>query len=129
VTTATQEETGTAFENAQSSSTEKDPQDEGLFDATRYESPELRLPKIDGEHGVDVIELAWSGTIRLDRSDPADVNLFRKLNLGHDVDLKVTAAVAAKTQRSVTDEDGYVTDYVAGAKLKVHSVERPVGEE
>lgn len=108
----------------ETASTQEEPQDTGLFDAAKYDTPELRLPKIEGEHGVDAIEVGFSGTIKLDRGNPADVELFRKLKLGQDVSVNVVAVCTEKKQRPAIDEDGYVTEYVSSAKVKVANVTR-----
>lgn len=63
-------------------------------------SPEqLALPVID-HRDADQVELAVSGTIKLDRKDPADCALIRRLRLGDDVDLHVSGLVVERAGRS-----------------------------
>lgn len=89
-------------------------------------SPEkLALPRIDTED-IDRIEVAFSGTIRLDRSDPADVALFRRLGLGKKTELRVELTTAGKAGKITWDEDGYPGETTAQAKVKVTSLWRPV---
>lgn len=87
----------------------------------------LALPPIDGQD-IDRIELNFSGSVRLDRSDPADVALFRALRMGQQVDVRVAGVAAGKDGRVSYDEDGYPGETTAKAKIKVTTVFRPVGD-
>lgn len=62
---------------------------------------QLALPVID-HRDADQVELAVSGTIKLDRKDPADCALIRRLRLrlGDDVDLHVSGLVVERAGRS-----------------------------
>lgn len=106
---------------------EPDPEKGELFDRKKWDSEPLALPYADDQQ-IDRISLKFSGEVFLDRSDPADVALFRKLKLGHDVDLKIQAKVSSTGSKGHTDRDGDL-DVVVGTKgLKVHSVDIPAGE-
>jgi len=104
--------------------TEKD----GLFDATDYDDPKLQLPTVDGQ-GIDKIKIGFSGSIMLDRSDPHDCELFRKLKLGSNVELRVAGRVAKTATGSSTDADDNSTDIVGERTVKVSSVWRLTPEE
>lgn len=88
---------------------------------------QLALPKIDGQ-GVDRIEIKFSGSIRLDRSDPADVALYRRFMLGKEVDLRIVGTAAAKNHKISYDEDGYPGEVTGIANLKLTSVFRPLAD-
>jgi hypothetical protein len=97
-----------------------------LIDKTDYQREDLALPKIDGQE-VDRIAFTFSGTIMLDRADPADVNLFRKLNLGHDVTLQVEGACAGYGGKGATNRDGDLDVVVATRRIKIHTIYLPAG--
>lgn len=88
----------------------------------------LSLPKIDGQT-IDRIDVNFSGSIRLDRSDPADVALFRRLALGKEIDLRVVGVAAGKDGRISYDEDGYPGETTARAKLKITTLYRPISDD
>lgn len=88
----------------------------------------LSLPQIDGQ-GIDRIDVNFSGSIRLDRSDPADVALFKRLALGKEVDLRVVGIAAGKDARISYDEDGYPGETTARAKVKVTTLYRPISDD
>lgn len=88
----------------------------------------LSLPRIDGQ-SIDRIDVNFSGSIRLDRSDPADVALFKRLALGKEVDLRVVGVAAGKDARISYDEDGYPGETTARAKVKVTTLYRPISED
>jgi hypothetical protein len=88
---------------------------------------QLALPKIDGQ-SVDRIEIKFSGSIRLDRSDPADVALYRRFMLGKEVDLRIVGTAAGKDHKISYDEDCYPGEVTGIAKLKLTSVFRPLGD-
>lgn len=91
-------------------------------------SPEaLALPAIDGE-APDRIEVAFTGGVRLDRSDPADVELMRALALGKEVNLRVVGVVRGKVGTVSWDEDGYPGETTHSAKVRITTVYRPVGD-
>jgi hypothetical protein len=106
--------------------TQEDPEGDALFDAQRFESEELALPKIDGE-GVDKIAAKFSGRVMLDRSDPRDVDLIRRMKLGQDVTVMVEAKVSGKGHGFTTNKEGDLDAVVHEVALKVESVYRPAG--
>jgi hypothetical protein len=88
----------------------------------------IALKSIDG-HGIDRIEVKFSGRVRLDRSDPADVKLMRALKLGKEVEMKVVGVVKGKPFEIVHDEDGFPGEVTSIAQLGVTSLYRPVGDD
>jgi hypothetical protein len=103
------------------------PPDGQIFDDTDYEREDLQLPKVDGE-GADKIAIAFNGTVFLDRSDPADVALMRRMKLGQDVTLNVEAKVSAKAHKFTTSKEGELDAVVLQHSARVHTVYRPAGE-
>jgi hypothetical protein len=99
-----------------------------LFDKSEYEREDLALPKVDGE-GVDKIGIKFSGTVLLDRGNPADVALIRKMRLGADVTLNVEATCAAKAHKFTTSREGELDAVVLEHAARVHTVYRPAGED
>lgn len=89
---------------------------------------ELALPRIDGRD-IDRMEITFSGTIRLDRSDPADVALFRRAQLGKEIDVRVVGIAAGKHVTVSWDEDGYPGETTSSAKVKLTTVFRPITED
>jgi hypothetical protein len=101
-----------------------DPED-ALFDRSKYDNPELALPKVDGE-GTDKIALKFSGTVFLDRMDPADVELMRNMKLGNDVTLMIEGKCAKKGWGFTTDREGELDVVKLEHAVNVHSVYKPV---
>jgi hypothetical protein len=104
------------------------PENDGLFDRSQYDSPELALSKIGGQP-IDRIAVKFAGTVFLDRSDPADVALYRRLQLGHDLTLMVETKVAAVAGKGATDREGDLDVVVGESTLKVHTVYKPVTDD
>jgi hypothetical protein len=117
-----------AEEQAAAVEPEPDAEKGELFDKSDYDREDLALPKVDGE-GTDKIAIAFSGTVLLDRSDPADVALMRSMRLGQDVTLNVEAKVSAKAHKFSTDREGELDAVVLQHTAKVHTVYRPAGED
>lgn len=88
---------------------------DNLFNPRAYDDPALQLPMVDGQ-GIDKIGIKISGTIKLDRSKPDDVALFRRLQLGKKIDLKLGGRVAGVSTKGATDSDDNLSD-VVGAKI------------
>lgn len=98
------------------------------FNVDDYNDPELAIDKIDG-HSVDRIVLKFSGEVHLDRSDKADVALYRDLRLGRDVTLMVEGKCLGTAGKGATSRDGDL-DVIIGAKtVKVTTVYRPAAED
>lgn len=116
------------YEQEDEQETTEAPASEGaLFDRTSYDGP-LALKPIDGQT-IDRIALKFAGTVLLDRSDEADVALWKKLALGKRVDLRVEGLVAAFQGKGATDREGDL-DVIVGTKgVKVETVYLPAGEE
>lgn len=98
-----------------------------LIDPIDYETEELQLPRVDGQP-VDRIAFAFTGQIMLDRSDPADVKLFRKLTLGHDVTLQIEGVCAGYAGKGNTNRDGDLDVIVATRRIKINTIYLPAGE-
>lgn len=114
-TPADETETETATE------TDEGAKSTGLFDASRYDSPELQITKVDGQ-GIDKIRIAFTGSIMLDRSDPRDVALFNKLILGKDVELRCAGEVVRTATGWTTNRDGDLDAVVGERTIKVGTV-------
>lgn len=99
-----------------------------LFDATQFDSPELQLPKIDGE-GVDKLHAQFGGLVRLERSLAADVKLIRDTKMGTTIHLLVEVEVGPPNARFTTNKDGDLDALSLGRNFKVVSVSRPAAEE
>lgn len=92
-----------------------------LFDPAEYTSEELALPQVDG-HGIDKIRVAFGGSIMLDRSNPDHVALFRKLELGKDVEFRVAGDVTSVSTGWTTGKEGDLDAIVGERKIKVSTV-------
>jgi hypothetical protein len=101
---------------------------DGLFDRAQYDDPKLRLPKVDGQD-VDKIAVAFSGRVMLDRKDPNDVALIRRLALGKDVTMQVEARTSGKKHGFTTNKEGDLDAVVLTATAKVETVYIPTPEE
>lgn len=88
---------------------------------------QLALPMID-KRKSDAIEIQISGTIKLDRSDPEDCALIRRLKLGDEVTLKMDATVVERAGRTAHDRDGYFEGSTLVTKLKATGLTSPAGE-
>jgi hypothetical protein len=124
-TTEAPPETDVANDESEEQTTAE--QDGELFDKSQYEREDLQLPKVDGE-GTDKIAIKFSGTVLLDRADPADVALMRSMKLGNDVTLNVEASVSAKAHKFTTSREGELDAVVLEHNARVHTVYRPAGE-
>ncbi len=91
------------------------------FDAARYDDPELRIQKIDGQ-GIDKIRIAFTGSVMLDRSNKADVALFNKLLLGKEVELRVAGKISKTATGWTTNRDGDLDAVVGERTVKVDTV-------
>lgn len=95
---------------------------------TEVPPEQLVLPMID-KRKTDAIEITFGGTIKLDRSDPADCALVRKLILGKEVPLRVDGLVVERAGRTAHDRDGYFEGATLKTKIQVTTVSRPAGEQ
>ena len=101
-----------------------DPED-ALFNKSAYDLPELALPKVDGE-STDRIALRFSGTVFLNRLDPADVALMNAMKLGSDITLQIEGRCAKKGWGFTTDREGDLDVVKLEHAINVHTVYRPV---
>jgi hypothetical protein len=101
---------------------------QALLDRSQYEREDRALPKVDGEP-TDKIAIAFSGRVLLDRTDPRDVALMRRMLLGQDVTLMVEAKCSGKGHGFTTNKEGDLDAVVLEHRAKVHTVYRPAGED
>lgn len=95
--------------------------DTGLFDASDYDREDLAIPKVDGNQ-IDVIRIKFAGEVKLDRSDPADVALFNRLRLNHEVELRASGKVAKLGTGFTTSKEGDLDAVVSSKTLKIDTV-------
>jgi hypothetical protein len=100
---------------------ETDAGGENLFNPGAYDNPELQLAKVDGQ-SIDKIGIAFSGSVKLDRSTPDDCSLFRRLMLGKVVTLKVDAKVVGVATKGKDDSDGNTDAVVETKTLSVNTI-------
>ena len=93
--------------------------EEAIFNASAYDLP---IPIEDG-HKADKLVLSFSGQVELDRTSEDDLELIKRLTLGKEVEMRVTALVSKKgfTLTAGKDDGPETTGY--GVGLKVHSLE------
>lgn len=63
-----------------------------LFDRTAYEDPRLKLESKDGRR-IDEIVVSFNGSIMLRRHNPDDVDLWKRLKMGAEVEFTVSGRV------------------------------------
>jgi hypothetical protein len=83
------------------------------------ERPSLILD--DGD--PDQLEVSFSGTVPLDRTNPEHVFLLNSLRLGRSLDLSVSGVVTARPIRAKLDEDGNLEERVLRASIRITSLE------
>lgn len=99
-----------------------------LIDRSQYEREDLAIAKVDG-NSIDRIALTFSGTVYLERSDPADVALYNALRLGTGVTLMVEGRCFGTGAKGATNRDGELDVIVGQKTVKVDSVYRPAAED
>jgi hypothetical protein len=99
-----------------------------IIDRSQYEREDLQIPKVDNQ-SIDRIEIKFTGSIFLDRSEPSDVAVYNELRFQRDVSLLIEAKCSNVAAKGATDRDGDL-DVVVGSKtLKVHSLSKPAGAD
>lgn len=93
---------------------EPDAEKGALFSKEQYDREDLQIDKIDGE-SVDKIKVKLSGSVMLDRSDPADVALYNRLRLGKECELRIAGSVSGSGGGKTTNKDGDL-DAIVGVK-------------
>lgn len=96
------------------------PEDQ-LFSAADYDREDLQIAKIDGQ-SIDKIRVKFSGSVMLDRSDPADVALFNRLTLGNGAEIRAAGKVSGTGAGFTTNKDGDLDAVVGEKTLKVETV-------
>lgn len=91
------------------------------FNAAIYDDPTLRIEKVDGRN-IEQIAVSFSGRILLDRSNEKDVELWNRLTMGTDAELRVCAKATGKLVQGATNREGDLDVVVGTRKLKVHTV-------
>jgi hypothetical protein len=99
-----------------------------LFDAAKYETEGLALPKVDGE-GVDKIGAKFTGQVWLDRGNENDVALLKNTKLGQTVTLMVEASVGPPVPGYTTNREGDLDSLALTRKFTITHVYRPTAEE
>lgn len=92
-----------------------------LFDRSQYDREDLQIAKIDGQT-VDKIRIDFTGSIMLDRSDPADVALFNRIHLTGDCELRVAGKVSGFGGGYTTGKEGDLDAIVGRKTVKVTTV-------
>lgn len=119
--TATETKPKTSLETDTTDDETTDETKDALFDKARYDDPELRIQKVDGQ-GIDKIRVGFAGSVMLDRSDPKDVALFNKLILGKEVELRCAGKVAKTATGWTTNREGDLDAIVGERTVKVETV-------
>lgn len=99
-----------------------------LIDRSQYEREDLAIAKVDG-NAIDRIRIAFSGTVSLDRSEPADVALYNRLVLGREVTLMVEGRASGTGAKEATGRDGDLDVIVGQKTVTVTTVYVPAAEE
>jgi hypothetical protein len=86
-----------------------------------FEVPRAKITIDDTD--PNVIKLAFSGGIELDRGNPSDVALYNRLVAGKNVDLHVQAFVAGPKTTHRRDADGNVDTVIQTKSVIVHSID------
>lgn len=99
-----------------------------LFDTNAYNDPRLELHTKDGKR-VNEIAVAFGGGVDLRRLNISDVEFFKSLRLGDEVELTVTCIVGAEgdTEKPPTEKRGKVI--AARKTLRIHSIDIPAALE
>ncbi len=92
-----------------------------LFDGSVYDDPRLKLETRDGRR-IAAIEISFTGAVALQRLAVDDVDLFKGLRLGQEVEFVVTGTVAADTTKEKKTRD--TTTVVARKTIRVHTLEQ-----
>lgn len=100
-----------------------------IIDRSQYEREDLAIARVDGNQ-IDRIRIAFSGSIMLDRSEPADVALYNRLTLGKgEVTLMVEGVCSSTAAKQATNRDGELDVIVGEKTVKVRTVYVPAVEE
>ena len=99
-----------------------------IVDRSQYEREDLAINKVDG-NPIDRISITFTGTIMLDRSEPADVALYNRLTLGKGgLTLMVEGTCSSTGAKQATNRDGEL-DVIVGTKgVKIQTVYIPLVE-
>lgn len=90
---------------------------DALFDGTRYQQP---VPTLDG-HRADTLKVAFGGAVEIDLMIEDDLEWFKTLQFGQEVELRVTAKVAKVGWAHKTGaDDAETVTHTLG--LAVHSI-------
>lgn len=89
-----------------------------LFDPAKFDDPKLELKTPTGQN-VDAIVLKLTGKITLDRANPSDVALFKRLRQGGRFDFEIETLVSNDGWTISFDDDGYPKKTTATKTLKV----------
>ncbi len=98
-----------------------DPEGKALFNRDAYEREDLQIAKVDGQQ-IDKIAVKFTGRILLDRSAPADVALYNRLQMGSEVELRCAGKVTSTGAGWTTNRDGDLDAIVGEKAVKVETI-------
>lgn len=115
--------TGAAGRSSTVSTTQQEQQtpEDAIFDPSAYELP---IPKKDG-HRANVIRLSLGGSIELDLYDEDALAYLQGLRLGQELELTVTARVAAAGWSHSLKGEEQEDHAVYAVAVKAHSINIP----
>jgi hypothetical protein len=100
---------------------EPDAEKGALFNKEQYDREDLQIDKIDGQT-VDKIRVDFTGSVMLDRSDPADVAMYNRLTLGKECELRVAGKVSGSSGGYTTAKEGDLDAVVGKKSVKIETV-------
>lgn len=100
---------------------EPDAEAGALFNKEQYDREDLQIDRIDGQT-VDKIRVDFTGSVMLDRSDPADVKMYNALTLGKECELRVAGKVSGSAGGYTTAKEGDLDAVVGKKSVKIDTV-------
>jgi hypothetical protein len=91
-----------------------------LFNAAAYDT----RPKLDG-HTADKVKIAFTGSVEVDLMDVDQLEHYKSLLLGEEVELKIHASVAKVNWAHAEKGEDLITEVATSVGLKVHSYDLP----
>lgn len=97
--------------------------EEGLFDGAAYDAP---VPKLNG-HRADVLKLAFAGGVEIDLMIPDDLEWFKGLRFGQELELTVTGTVTKSQWGLRVNAETGEEKATHTLGITVHSIDTPAG--
>lgn len=94
---------------------------DGLFDGTAYDTP---VPKLDG-HRADVLKLTFAGNVEIDLMIPDDIEWFKGLRFGQELELTVTGTVTKSQWGLRVNSETGEEKATHALGITVHSIDTP----